>query len=597
MSIPKLLPFLLTALAAAQDPGTTYRFRVRGLDPHQAHELEARYDILHSANRDGSYDVCVAPEDKDEFLRAVPQAVLVDRGRPYAQIVAEQQGPLAPDANYFTVAEVLQKMDQLAGLYPGLARRVDLATIPGAAKTHNGQSLWALKVSDAVANDEDEPAILIVGQHHARELNAPYMVIQAMERLLSGYASDPTLKSVVDGCELWFVPTVNPDGVDHVWNVDSLWRKNRRNNGSSYGVDNNRNYATLWGLCGSSTTPSSETYRGPSAASEPETQTMAALVAHVRPEVYLDFHSYGQEVLRTYAPCATVNPTIAAFLQRYVDDLRAPMTYNNRAPSGSGEAPEDHWVRSGTLSFLIEVGTSFQPVFSVTQTEEARVWPGIRRALTAWRPAVRGHVRSVSGLAPLAATITFAPGLFSHGEQTVARARDGRFGLWLPLGTWQVTFTAAGHQPYTKTVTVSAYDTPQTLEVDLEPIWSAAALAKQGSDRVGTTTQLTYTSAGDGGEAYWVALSGGTTPGIPLNNRTIPLNLDGILIASATPGAVLANNVGILPASGQAVAAFAIPPIPALAGITLYAGGITLGPGYASQVKKFSPALAIQIQP
>ena len=33
--------------------------------------------------------------------------------------------------------------------------------------------MFALKISDNVNVDEDEPAMLIVGTHHAREINVP----------------------------------------------------------------------------------------------------------------------------------------------------------------------------------------------------------------------------------------------------------------------------------------------------------------------------------------------------------------------------------------------------------------------------------------
>lgn len=71
-------------------------------------------------------------------------------------------------------------------------------------------------------------------------------------------------------------PFVNPDGFDFTWTDDRLWRKNRRNNGNSYGVDLNRNYDDHWGGPGASDVPSSDTYRGPSAASEPEVQALTA---------------------------------------------------------------------------------------------------------------------------------------------------------------------------------------------------------------------------------------------------------------------------------------------------------------------------------
>jgi hypothetical protein len=284
-------------------------------------------------------------------------------------------------------------------------------------------------------------------------------------------------------------------------------------------------------------------------------------------------------------------------LYRYADDLRTPMTYLRRLPSGSGEAPEFHWADGGTLSFLTEIGTSFQPPFAETQAEEARVWPGVRRALTAWAPALRGHVRSVHRGQPIAAEIAYAPNPFARGETIRSRARDGRYHAWLPLGTWQVTFRAPGHQSVTRMVTVTAWDQPQALEIELEPAWAPAALRANGSHRLATTTTLVYDSPGDAGDAFWVAMALGTQPGIPVGSRTVPLNADALLFACATPGAVLAGNLGVLPATAQATAAFPIPPLPVLVGLRLHACGLTLAGDYTGSVKKFSPATSLTIQP
>jgi len=386
----------------------------------------------------------------------------------YDQAMAAAGVDNPPPTAYYTVAEIEAAIDAEVAAHPGIAQKVDLSAMPGGAQTWNGNSIYALKVSDNVAADEDEPAIFVIAQHHARELNAPHMVIGAMGRVLNAYATDPAIQAVVDGYELYFVPMVNPDGVDYVWNVDEFWRKNRcPNSGGTFGVDLNRNYPFLFGQCGSSTNQGSSTYRGTGPASEPETLTMRNAIERLRPEIYLDFHSSGQEVLRTYAPCANETTTAFGLIERYADDLRAPMTYGKRYPSASGEAPEDHWASGGTMSFLIEIGTSFQPDFSLTTAEEARVWPGVEHALTSWRPAVRGHVTSSDGNQPLDARITFSPGIFNSGEETRSRLRDGRYGLWLPLGSWTVTYEAPGHLPTSIPVTVTSYDAPVVHDVVL----------------------------------------------------------------------------------------------------------------------------------
>jgi hypothetical protein len=559
-----------TALTA-QSPRALYR--IASPTPGQWLHIQQHFDAL---------DRCCGAMPSDgpaRFLATKAQRSLVANLLPAAQFVRDVQpfrdtyaqalaasGVDNPPTQYYTVAEIEAAIDAEVAAHPGVAQKVDLSALPGGALTHDGRSIYALKVSDNVAADEDEPAIFVIAQHHARELNSPHMVIGAMGRLLQGYATDPALQAVVDGYEVYFVPMVNPDGVDHVWNVDEFWRKNRaQNSNGSFGVDLNRNYPFLWGQCGASTNPSSNTYRGTAPASEPETQTMRNAIATLRPEIYIDFHSSGQEVLRTYAPCATVSSTTAALIERYVDDLRAPMTYNKRDPSASGEAPEDHWASGGTMSFLIEIGTSFQPTFSLTVAEEARVWPGVERALTAWRPALRGHVTSSANALPLEATITYSPNTFSLAEVTKSRGRDGRYGLWLPSGSWTVTYDAPGHLPHSVQVNVTSYDTPVVQDVTLtkdayqlfgvgcegsvpQPPPPCPELNATGGTLTNTTrdNEYCYTVAQTDtltvtGFEIWTASTGGTV--------SVPaaLYLDNSGAPSATPAATATVSVGSQP--------------------------------------------------
>ena len=64
-------------------------------------------------------------------------------------------------------------------------------------------------------------------------------------------------------------------------------------------MDPNRNYAEHWGYDneGSSPDPADETYRGPSAASEPETEALARLIRRIEPKFHSNIHSYGEWLL------------------------------------------------------------------------------------------------------------------------------------------------------------------------------------------------------------------------------------------------------------------------------------------------------------
>jgi murein tripeptide amidase MpaA len=113
--------------------------------------------------------------------------------------------------------------------------------------------------------------------------------------------------------EIVIVPQVNPDGIAYTWNGDRLWRKNRRNNTGSncFGVDNNRNYNNNWGGGGSSADPCSDTYRGASAASEPETQATQNYFNSLKTTPFhsgIDWHSYSQLVLRPYGNNNSLSP-------------------------------------------------------------------------------------------------------------------------------------------------------------------------------------------------------------------------------------------------------------------------------------------------
>jgi hypothetical protein len=175
----------------------------------------------------------------------------------------------------------------------------------------------------------------------------------------------------------------------------------------------------------------------------------------------------------------------------------------------------------------------------------------------------------------------------------MSRARDGRYGLWLPLGTWQVTWSATGFVSETRTVTVTSYDTPQTIEIELVPAWSPATLTAQGSGQIGATTLLTYSSPGDAGQLFWVPLSQGTSPGFPVGSRTVPLNADALFFASLNAAPLLVDNLGNLPGSASATSKLNVPNIPALSGIVIYAGGLTFEAGYPLGVKKWASPLKI----
>ena len=195
---------------------------------------------------------------------------------------------------YWTYDEVVSILDQLSSAFPNIMTpRVSIGT------SLEGREIWMVKVSDNPAVDEAEPEVRIDSLHHAREPQGMQASLWFLIDLLENYGSDPEATFLVDERELYIIPVVNPDG--YVFNQQiapnggGLWRKNRRlNPDGSFGVDLNRNYPFEWGFdnAGSSPTPSSEVFRGPSPASEPEIQAMVAFLASRDFQTALSIHTF-----------------------------------------------------------------------------------------------------------------------------------------------------------------------------------------------------------------------------------------------------------------------------------------------------------------
>lgn len=217
-------------------------------------------------------------------------------------MVAFNQSRLDPSKDmggYKTLAEINSYLDGIVADHRSIvAPKFNIGT------TIEGRTIWAVKISDNPAIDEDEPEILFHAAIHPREVITPEVCLAIMDTLTDYYGIDPHITELVDTREIWFVLPVNPDGYYHNQVIEpnggGMWRKNRRNNGNgSYGVDLNRNYGYEWGYddAGSSPTPSDATYRGTGPFSEPEAQAMRDFIVAREFVITMDYHAHGDLIL------------------------------------------------------------------------------------------------------------------------------------------------------------------------------------------------------------------------------------------------------------------------------------------------------------
>ncbi|MFD8740027.1 M14 family metallopeptidase [Streptomyces sp. NPDC059618] len=256
------------------------------------------------------------------------------------------------DAKYHNYAEMNAEIDQRLAAYPGImSKRV-------IGKSYQGRDIVAIKVSDNVATDENEPEVLLTFHQHAREHLTVEMALYLLRELGAGYGSDSRITNMVDNREIWIVPDLNPDGGEYDIATGSYrsWRKNRQpNSGSSYvGTDLNRNWDYKWGCCGgSSGSTSSETYRGTSPESAPEVKVVSDFVrsrvvgGKQQITAGIDFHTYSELVLWPYG--YTTSDTAGGMT---ADDAAAFKAVGRKMAASNGytaEQDSDLYITDGSI--------------------------------------------------------------------------------------------------------------------------------------------------------------------------------------------------------------------------------------------------------
>ncbi|MDX9711550.1 MAG: M14 family zinc carboxypeptidase [Ignavibacteriaceae bacterium] len=230
---------------------------------------------------------------------------------------------------FYTLTEVIAQLDSMRQKYPGL-----ISAKTSIGSTIENRPMYMVKISDNPDIDEDEPEILYTALIHAREPQSMMQMIYFMYYLLENYNTNPSVQYLVNNREMYFIPVLNPDGYEYNRSTNpgggGMWRKNRKNNGGSYGVDLNRNFGpyAYWNAPngGSSTSPSSDTYRGTAPFSEPETNNLKEFLASRYFKNALNYHTYSNLLIYPYGALEMETPDSATF-REFARDMTAYNDY------------------------------------------------------------------------------------------------------------------------------------------------------------------------------------------------------------------------------------------------------------------------------
>jgi hypothetical protein len=260
---------VITALIAAAEEPAFVKVFVEGW-PNINQLLDEGFEV----------DTCKAPDDDGVFVYAdsAERARLTNFGYQFEVIHAIANHPIddpvitepymggkATYDHYFNYVEMEDLLNQIADTLNG--KVANTAQLIDIGDSEEGRGLIGIKISDNVNTEEMEPEVRLLGTHHGTEMISYMVMLYFLEQLADNFNETgyEEWTELVNGCEMWVVPVVNPDGVNdgfyHYEQADG-YRTSYGSRSNANGVDLNRNYSYMW---------TSGPGHGTNAFSEPET--------------------------------------------------------------------------------------------------------------------------------------------------------------------------------------------------------------------------------------------------------------------------------------------------------------------------------------
>lgn len=408
-SVPATFSFGLTAWPKAAPPLRSVRIPLSDTRTQVPQLLALGADVDEHVTQDAAYatvseDVLqkltragfVAKVLQKDVLAADRRLLAGDAARARARAASDRtlRADAAPGlpsgrTTYRTYADYQADLKKLANDFPGLVRGFAMPE-----KTFQGREQLGVEISSAVdATDDQKPISMIMGIHHAREWPAGEMPMEFATYLAQQYGKDPRVTKLLDTTRVVVVPVVNPDGfvssrsafsptdtlgdplgapgtVEGAGLGGQLAYRRKNCNGAipvpsvpcdlQIGIDPNRNYGFGWGGKGASTTPTSQSYRGPSPFSEQETRSVHEFSQTHDITTLITTHNFASLVLRPPGVSGNGLAPDEDRLRQLGDAMAADTgyvsQYGYQLYDTSGTTEDWNYGAAGTYGYTIELG-------------------------------------------------------------------------------------------------------------------------------------------------------------------------------------------------------------------------------------------------
>lgn len=447
--VGSFLLLIATAAVAITDPPQLIQLRVA-----DRVEQDRVGEIINLDERTRGFDLYgwATPEDLKELRRLgfTYELTSDDRDpRAYTMCTDPDGPPFEPPASwncYPTYSQYTDLMNYYATTYPNLCSLVDFGG------TQDGDHrLLALRISDNVDVEEDEPEFFYTGTMHGDETAGYVLTLRLAHELLTLYATDSEISGLVDGIVIWINPLANPDGT--FAGGDSNVSGSQRS--LSNGADPNRSF------------PDPSTSDDPDSGSwYTEVQAMIDLTKSESFTMSANFHG-GAEVVNYPWDTWSVRHADDEWFQTvsyvYADNVQSdsPSGYFTDVTSDGVTNGYDWYQTNGSRQDYMnyfegcrEVTIELSSSKTLDSNQLEAHWGYNRQALLDFmkeaRYGISGLVTDASSGGPVAATIKVV-GHDSETYKTFSYADPdiGDYHRPIEAGTWNLQFTAEGYETTT----------------------------------------------------------------------------------------------------------------------------------------------------
>ncbi|MCF7793337.1 MAG: T9SS type A sorting domain-containing protein [Candidatus Cloacimonetes bacterium] len=417
---------------------------------------------------------------------------------------------VALDPRYHTYDEAMDEIFAYQDTFPDLVKVEQIGNTLGAYPYQNSLPIYAVKLSNNVQVDEDEPEILFLGPCHSEEILGIEINMFMLQEIIQ-YRNVQPFSVWLDNLEIWIVPTYNPEGLQVVMDDwDETFRKNKRDNngnevfdfvpgsgGDIDGVDPNRNYSFNWihgeGLYQGQGEEWNDYYRGPFPFSEGESQTIRDFAAqhhfiysiawHSSRTGNLSekvFHSFKWEDVKA-CPDLQFNKSIGDNVAALIENEAGTGSYESYSSQGRKGGANDWFYKTyGTVQLLIECGTQNMqpnndpPLYLIDDTcERNRIgaYYLMNRALgyNADASMLTGIVTDATTGDPLVARYSIDEKEAGFFDPRFTDELYGRYWRPISVGTYNLRINKKGYEESVTTITVNNSQWT-TLNIQLTPL-------------------------------------------------------------------------------------------------------------------------------